>query len=40
MRGMDLDTGGLVWEYRPEPAQERMHKGQGRVIPIGPSGSR
>jgi integrase len=41
MRGIDLDTSGKVWFYRPGSDQRHgrhktSHRGQERLIPIGP----
>jgi integrase len=41
LRGIDLDTSGKVWFYRPGSDQQHgrhktAHRGQERIIPIGP----
>jgi integrase len=44
MRGIDLETGGKVWLYRPgsdrgpHGTHKNAYRGQDRVIPIGPRG--
>ena len=35
MRSVDLKMSGPVWEYRPS-RHKNEHRGQGRVVPIGP----
>jgi site-specific recombinase XerD len=35
MRGMDLNTSGVVWAYRPH-RHKNQHRGQPRVIYLGP----
>src|SRR5713226_8988671 len=37
MRGIDLDTSGKVWLYRPS-THKTAHRGHSRVISIGPRG--
>ena len=35
MRGIDIDTSGLIWTYKPE-RHKTEHHGYERVIPLGP----